>query len=624
MNPRGEPHFELRHVYDDGTESEPQLFPLKELSNLLTGSRRGFLAAGLTTSAVLGYLPTMAWGAPSAKVLPRAHNGPVRGLAISPDGQFLATSSDADYKVWSLEQKSISANLFTAEERAASVALVGERAQLIAGQASGALEAYEVLTGAASRHNGAFASAVTALAAARDGATIFGASERGEVRGWSLPDWTPLEKSAELPGRLGCLAVNPDGTLLAAGDTAGNVYLCSLPDLALKRTIIAHRGAATHVAFKADGKHLMTRGDDRTIRLWNLPSGEHFKTLDGEWSHAESLTLARNGKFLLTSSGSSLYAWRMSNGERLAALTGHPGRILSVAISPDCTWAASGDDSGVVLLWDLKNRRIQSYLFDADASDMSRGGSHFEVADAASGRTVTYTLPCGSAIPPGAICTCNCVPGNLELVRVADPVVSEEIEERRRQRLEEAETRRMMAEDRRFQAQLEREERAELRRMRRYRQPDYYGPPATGGGGSTTICTCDLIYICHAGELLNPNPTVRSLAEQLLLSGRHAALEYLDWARRAFDGMLSQRLDVVERMIRGGVSAPASRWPAARECVSLLDHANDVVATMAAQCLALRHSASSALWSGDVTTQVSARLDAARRNPWQLRYGVTA
>ena len=28
------------------------------------------------------------------------------------------------------------------------------------------------------------------------------------------------------------------------------------------------------------------------------------------------------------------------------------------------------------------------------------------------GRSVTFTLPCGAPIPPGAVCICNCVPGS--------------------------------------------------------------------------------------------------------------------------------------------------------------------------------------------------------------------
>ena len=41
------PHYELKRIYDDGSESEPMLFPLHELPNALKASRRGFLAGGI-------------------------------------------------------------------------------------------------------------------------------------------------------------------------------------------------------------------------------------------------------------------------------------------------------------------------------------------------------------------------------------------------------------------------------------------------------------------------------------------------------------------------------------------------------------------------------------------------
>jgi hypothetical protein len=53
----------------------------------------------------------------------------------------------------------------------------------------------------------------------------------------------------------------------------------------------------------------------------------------------------------------------------------------------------------------------RTYLFDPVANDQSAKGVAFRVLDPTTGRTVTYTLPCGSPIPPGATCVCNCVPG---------------------------------------------------------------------------------------------------------------------------------------------------------------------------------------------------------------------
>ena len=40
-------------------------------------------------------------------------------------------------------------------------------------------------------------------------------------------------------------------------------------------------------------------------------------------------------------------------------------------------------------------------------------GIEIKGTDPATGRTITYTLPCGSPIPAGAVCVCNCVAGSV-------------------------------------------------------------------------------------------------------------------------------------------------------------------------------------------------------------------
>ena len=48
-----------------------------------------------------------------------------------------------------------------------------------------------------------------------------------------------------------------------------------------------------------------------------------------------------------------------------------------------------------------------------DLNEMKADTEGIEVSgtDPVTGKTVTYTLPCGAAIPAGAVCTCNCVSG---------------------------------------------------------------------------------------------------------------------------------------------------------------------------------------------------------------------
>jgi hypothetical protein len=109
------------------------------------------------------------------------------------------------------------------------------------------------------------------------------------------------------------------------------------------------------------------------------------------------------------SNDNSVKLWSLPDGKLLATLTGHKSSILKLAISPDGKMMASGDRDGVVILWDIEKRSFLNFLFDPKASQTD--AITYNQYDKITGQTITYTLPCGSPIPSGAVCTCNCVQG---------------------------------------------------------------------------------------------------------------------------------------------------------------------------------------------------------------------
>jgi WD40 repeat protein len=617
------PHFELRRQYDDGTESEPLLFPLHELGEAFSSTRRGFLAGGMATGIALGYLPQRAQAAgTTAKTLPRAHTSPIRSVSISPNGQYLATACAGDHKLWSMDEKKILMQQNADGEAIKSTVLAGDDLLLAVGRASGRVDLFTAPEVRSAADVSAATDGLSALAAAVDGKALYAGTETGTLVGWSLPDLKVIAKKIEHAKGIISVAASADGAYLATGDRSGTIKLWSRADHSVLATLEGHTGPVTHLAFKPSAAHLMSRSDDRTIRLWKLPGGEPFKTLQDHWADAETMTLSPNGRMLLTSTRATLNCWNITNGQNLATLVGHKNPITVVAIGPDNTWAVSGDAGGVVIIWSLKERKLLSYLFDPASSNVNMTGSTFTAVDSVTSKTITYTLPCGSAIPAGAICTCNCVPGSLEIVRT--PVVTTEPTEAQIRKQEELERRRELAEQRRYEAQERKEqlkwEREERRRMRYPNNPEYY--PPSGGGGGTLICTCDLIYICHASQLTSPQATVRGLAENLLLAGADQAQRYLAWAATAFDGSLKVRVEHVRDAVRAGQPARNHAWPTALECYRLLEYGDDVIATMAAQCLALRSNVNDQ-WPSGVGHRIATLLAEAARRPWQVRYGAT-
>jgi len=89
----------------------------------------------------------------------------------------------------------------------------------------------------------------------------------------------------------------------------------------------------------------------------------------------------------------------------------HKDSVSSVSFSPDGKLLASGSNDETIKLWEVATGKLLSSFFDPEATEKDCKGVTFKYVNEY-GEVVTYTLPCGSPIPPGATCLCNCIPGS--------------------------------------------------------------------------------------------------------------------------------------------------------------------------------------------------------------------
>jgi cytochrome c len=296
---------------------------------------------GLAFPLFAALLVALFFGPRPALAQLRGHGGPVRALAISPDGQSAISGSfDSTAIRWSLTRNA----------------------------------AEQVLR--------FHADAVNAVVLLDDGRAATGGAD-GRIAIWTPGNAQPDRVLEGHTAPIAALARSPDGKTLASASWDHTVRLWPL-DGGAPKLLEGHTQNVNGVAFAPDGRTLVSVGYDQTLRIWPLEETAS-PAIVAMPVPLNAVTIGSNSEIVTGGSDGKLYMLSRE-GARIGDVAAGPRPVISIAISPDGALAAAASIGGSVGVVDRRTRTLArtlvgpglpvwSVAFLPDGSTLLTGGA---------------------------------------------------------------------------------------------------------------------------------------------------------------------------------------------------------------------------------------------------------
>jgi len=131
-----------------------------------------------------------------------------------------------------------------------------------------------------------------------------------------------------------------------------------------------HMALIKDLYFTADGKQLVSASVDKTIRIWDLATGKTVRMIRGEMSPGDpgkiyTMALSPNGKWLAAggwTGSNEIRLYDFATGELVTLLKGHGNVVHGLAFSPDSKYLISGAGDSDAIIWDVEKGSLKHRL----------------------------------------------------------------------------------------------------------------------------------------------------------------------------------------------------------------------------------------------------------------------
>lgn len=314
----------------------------------------------------------------------KGHTSHVTGVAFSSDGERLVTSSgDKTVKVWDAQSGVPVVEMTRHIGPVLGAAFRSER-EVMTISSDNTVQAWSADSGdrRASFIRGAFGN-IKKLAVSPAGDLFAVVNADNFVTICDANSGAAIRNLDGHRNRIGSIAFSPDGSLLATG---GDDQIAKIWDVAsgqLRFTLVGHQESIDGLAFDS-GVRLATASVDKTVRLWNVETGQPNSQLKPDsfpvGAAYSCVAFSPDGKSIVAGgTGKTLTIWNTETLEQVKELRGHTDVITCVKLSPNGERIVSGGEDQTVRVWDVRTGtpllELKGHSDRVTGVDFSRDGA---------------------------------------------------------------------------------------------------------------------------------------------------------------------------------------------------------------------------------------------------------
>jgi len=132
---------------------------------------------------------------------------------------------------------------------------------------------------------------------------------------------------------------------------------------------IGHVHYATSAQFSPDGKWILTTGNDKTARIWDVKSGSLINSFDRQPWYVNSANYSPDGRnIIIASSDNTAKIWDTESGRVLKTLEDHTSEVNNGSYSPDGKNIVTASSDKTAKIWDARSGMLLNTLEDHASS----------------------------------------------------------------------------------------------------------------------------------------------------------------------------------------------------------------------------------------------------------------